>query len=93
MKNERRLKMLSRLIFLSVFCLAAFLHGQETVKVGHFFKPDNMEGGYTRELISFMEQHPDILVEQWVGLSPAETPTDDVLRRPAPDIGLSYFTS
>ncbi len=87
--------MLFRLTFLLFLVIAVpSLPAQETVEVGHFFKPDKMDSGYTSELIHFMEKNPDIRVEQWAGLILPGGNAGLMMSlagNTAPDIGLSYF--
>lgn len=65
------------------------------VKMDHFFRPNNPEDAYTRQLIDFMRLNPDIKVQKWGGIAlPGGGKASLMMAiagKTAPDIGLSWF--
>ena len=54
--------MLLRTLALLCLCLACFAEAPKKtiVKVDSFFQPNNMENIYTKQLVWFMQKHPEI---------------------------------
>ena len=69
--------------------------GKTVVKANAFFQPNTPEDAYTRQLIRFMEENPDIEVRQWGGISipggGIASLMMSIAGKTAPDIGISWF--
>ena len=91
------LSIVSILLLLTTEIKAADKASREiTVKtVGHFFRPNEPEHPYTRQIITFTSKHPDIVVQQWGGIGiPGGGRASlmmSIAGKTAPDIGLSWF--
>ena len=83
------------LFFLGAACLAETRNKPPTtVKIAHFFRPNQMEDATTRELIKFNRTNPDIFLEEWGGISLPGGKSSLMMAiagGTAPDIGLSWF--
>ena len=88
--------MLLRTLALLCLCLACFAEAPKKtiVKVDSFFQPNNMENIYTKQLVWFMQKHPEIMLEQWGGISLPGGKSSLMMAiagKTAPDVGLSWF--
>lgn len=91
--------MLFRILFLlslGIACLAGNVQQKEptVVKIDHFFHPNQMENATTRALIRFSKNNPDIIPEEWSGISLPGGKSSLMMAiagGTAPDIGLSWF--
>jgi multiple sugar transport system permease protein len=88
------------IIFLSALALAPLcLLGQNgkllNVKVDYFYLPNRPETAYTRQLINFMKENPDIKIRKWGGINLPGGGRSSLMMaiagKTAPDIGLSWF--
>lgn len=65
------------------------------VKIDFFFRPNKPEDAYTRQLIDFTREHPNIEVQQWGGINIPGGGRASLMMaiagKTAPDIGLSWF--
>lgn len=88
--------MLLRALVLLCLSLACFAEAPKKtlVKVDSFFQPNNMENIYTQQLVQFMQKNPQILLEQWGGISLPGGKSSLMMAiagKTAPDVGLSWF--
>ena len=90
--------MLFRILLLLSLGIACLAENQTkpptTVKIAHFFRPNQMENATTRELVKFNRKHPDIFLEEWNGISLPGGKSSLMMAiagGTAPDIGLSWF--
>jgi multiple sugar transport system permease protein len=93
-------------VFSCLVLLCSFIVGAQTrtsdnnqqeveIKADYFFKPNNPEDAYTRQLINFMRQNREIKIRQWGGITlPGGGKASLIMAiagKTAPDIGLSWF--
>ena len=89
-------------IFFSILCLlwTINLFGDQAknevkVKINFFFRPNEPEYSYTRQLINFMRLNPEIKIQKWGGITLPGGGRSSLMMaiagKTAPDIGLSWF--
>jgi multiple sugar transport system permease protein len=69
--------------------------GKTIVKAYFFFRPNDPENAYTRQIIDFTRKHPEIEVQQWGGISIPGGGRASLMMaiagQTAPDVGLAWF--